>query len=100
MMQGRQNQGIQPGPAQGQFNAKEMMNDALSTQKHLTETYNTWANECVSPTLKNEFMSILEEEHQIQHDLFKDMQQRGWYQVEQADTNKVNQAKQKFQNVL
>jgi spore coat protein CotF len=45
-------------------------------------------------------MSILEDEHQIQHDLFKDMLQRGWYQVEQADTNKVNQAKQKFQNVL
>ena len=83
-----------------QFTPKEVMNDVLSTQKHLTDTYNTFANECACPTLKSEFMAILNEEHQLQHEVFCDMQQRGWYQVEQADQNKITQAKQKSQGML
>lgn len=85
---------------QSQFTDRERMDDALSSQKFLTETYNTWANECVSPVLKGEFMSILEDEHTLQHDIFCDMEKRGWYKTEPADQNKVCQAKQKFQNML
>jgi spore coat protein CotF len=78
------------------FGAKEMMEDVLSSQKWITESYNTFANECSSPALKSEFVNLLNEEHQIQHDLFSEMHKRGWYAVEQADQNKVSQAKQKY----
>ncbi len=81
------------------FGDREMMDDALSSQKFITEVYNTFANECTSGALKTEFMNILTEEHQIQHDIFAEMQKRGWYAPEAADQNKVNQAKQKFQNM-
>ena len=79
-----------------QFGDKEMMDDALSSQKFITEGYNTFANECATPALKTDFMNILNEEHQIQHELFMEAQKRGWYQVEAADQNKVTQAKQKY----
>ena len=75
---------------------QEMLTDALSSQKMMTDVYNTGANECANPALKADFMNILNEEHQIQHEIFSEMQKRGWYQTEQAPQDKVNQAKQKF----
>jgi hypothetical protein len=32
---------------------QEMMEDVLSSQKWITESYNTFANECSSPALKS-----------------------------------------------
>ena len=78
------------------FDDKAMMNDALISQKTLTQEYNTFANEAVTPSVRNEFLSILSEEHQIGADLFDAMNQRGWYQVPPADQMKIDKAKQKF----
>lgn len=80
------------------FGDQEIMYDALASQKFITEGYNSYANECASATLKTEFMNILNEEHQIQHDLFSEMQKRGWYPVESAEQNKIDQTKQKYQS--
>ena len=79
------------------FGEKEMLTDALASQKYVTENYNTFANECANPAVKNEFMDILNEEHQIQFELFSEMNKRGWYPLEQANQQKVSQAKQNFQ---
>ena len=75
---------------------KEMRNEFLISQKQLTSTYNTYAGECVSEQLRNTFLNILDDEHKIQADLFCDMQSNGWYQVEQAEPQKVTQARQKL----
>lgn len=81
----------------GSFGDRERMDDLLSSQKFITETYNTFANECVAPALKSEFINLLTEEHQLQHEIFTEMQKRGWYPTETAEQTKINQAKQKFQ---
>jgi len=78
------------------FTPKEMLDDSLNTQKHLTDTYNTWTNECDSNQLRGEFMNLLKEEHDIQHDVYTDLKNRGWYQPEDAPQTKVDEAKQKF----
>ena len=75
---------------------KEMLTDALSSEKFMTDHYNQYANECASPSLMNEFMNLLSEEHQIQHDVFNEMHKRGWYQTQEAPAEKVQQAKLKF----
>lgn len=80
----------------GQFGDKEMLEDSLSSQKFITDGYNTFANECASAQLKTDFMNLLNEEHQIQHEIFTEMQKRGWYQMEAAEQTKINQAKQKY----
>ena len=78
---------------------REMLTDALSSEKFMTENYNTYANECASPSLMNEFMNLLSEEHQIQHDVFSELQNRGWYPPPSAPAEKVQQAKMKFSNL-
>ena len=83
---------------QMQMQEKEVFDDILSSQKFTTDTYNTFANECVTPNIRSEFMKILTEEHQIQADVFDEMQKRGWYPTPAADQQKIQQAKQKFQN--
>lgn len=92
MMSNQQISGNQPN-----FPEKELMTDVLSSQKYLTESYNTYTNECVTPNVRDEFMKILQEEHQIQAEVFDTMKNRGWYQVPAAQQQKIQQAKQKYQ---
>ena len=78
------------------FQDQEMITDVLSTQKFITGDYNTVANEASAQNVKDTFMSILDDEHNIQHEIYLEMAKRGWYQTEAAEDNKVQQAKQKF----
>ena len=78
------------------FNEKEKLLDSLSSQKLITDCYNNYANECASNEVKGIFMNILNEEHVIQHDIFCEMQKRGWYNPPQAEQNKVKTAADKF----
>ncbi len=81
--------------AQG-FDDREIMNDALISQKFLTDDYNIFAGECSTPAVYNDFMTILAEEHQIQNEVFQEMSKRGWYQTQPAEQQKINEAKTKF----
>ena len=78
------------------FQDQERMTDVLTSQKTLTNGYNTFANEASSPAIKDALMGILSEEHEIQHRVFSEMARRGWYQTEMAEDNKIQQAKTKF----
>ncbi len=75
---------------------KEILQDGLISQKHLTESYNTYAGECTSEQLRNAFLNILDDEHRIQADIFCDLQSNGWYKTEPAEQQKVQQARQKY----
>lgn len=80
----------------GSFGDKEMFADVLCSEKMVASNYNMYATECVSPSLKSDMVNILNDQQQIQHEIFSEMKNRGWYNVEQADQNKINEAKQKF----
>ncbi len=51
---------------QGIYTEKEILGDALSAQKATTALFNTSANECVHEDVRQTFMHILNEEHEIQ----------------------------------
>lgn len=78
------------------FTDKEILNDGLSTQKATTDKFNTSANECANPQLRDTVMKILEQEHSIQYEVFNMMHQRGLYDTPAAQEQKIQQAKQKF----
>ena len=84
-------------PTLPNFGDKEILSDALSSQKFITENYNTFTNECSSPRVRSTFMKILKEEHMIQADVFNEMSLNGWYPAKMATAEEVNQAKTKFQ---
>ena len=82
------------------FDDREIMNDALISQKFLTDDYNIFAGECSTPSVYNDFMEILTEEHQIQNEVVQEMSKRGWDQAKPAEQQKINEAKQKFTGLI
>jgi len=87
---------IEPNKCAQYIGEKEILQDGLISQKHVTESYNTFAGECVNEQLRSTFLRILDEEHAIQANMFCTLQSNGWYQVEPAQQQKVDQARQKF----
>jgi spore coat protein CotF len=85
-----------PNQAVQLLGEKEILEDALISQKQITDSYNTFAGEAVNAQLRSTMLSILDDEHTIQADLFSCLQSHGWYQPEQAEHQKIVQARQKF----
>jgi spore coat protein CotF len=81
---------------QGIYTEKEILGDALSTQKATTELFNKSANECVHEDVREVMLDILEEEHEIQQDVFNMMHAQGLYPTPAADEKKVQQLKQQY----
>ena len=75
---------------------QQILQDALMSEKHMTDAYNLYAGECVNEQLRSTMLSILGDVHTIQSNLFSTMQEHGWYQVEQAEQQKIQQARQKL----
>ena len=80
------------------MNDQERMTDFICSEKKMSANYDTFASECVSLPLRDDFLKIFNQSHQIQTDLFKMAQSKGWYQVEQAPQAKVSQAYTRFSN--
>ncbi len=78
------------------YTDKEILADALTAEKTATNNYNTFANECVHDSVRETIKHCLEQEHSIQEDVFSMMHTRGYYPTPDAETNKVQSAKQKF----
>ncbi|MBP1926562.1 spore coat protein CotF [Sedimentibacter acidaminivorans] len=78
------------------YGEKEVLNEALSTEKSSTGTYNTFVNECANPQLRSDLMQILNNTHKMQADIFNEIQSKGMYQLCQAQQQKISQAKQKY----
>ena len=77
------------------YTDKEILQDTLMSQKHITDAYNTFAGECVSAQLRSTMLNILNDEHKIQADIFSSMQSKGWYKTENATKAKIQQTKTK-----
>lgn len=80
------------------FGDREIMDDALDSEKAMTGLYNTCAGECAGSALRSELMTLLCEEHQMQAEVFDEMSRRGWYCTEPAPKAKVDKAKERFAN--
>ena len=80
-----------------EYNEKEILGDALATQKMVTTLYNTFSNECVNEGLRSKLLDLLGEEHSTQQEVFKSMHERGFYPTPAAQQDKIDAAKQKFE---
>lgn len=81
------------------MNDQEIVTDLLLTEKKMSGNYNTFASECVNDQLRDAYVGMITSGHKTQTDLFKTGQQKGWYKVEQAPAQKIDQAVQKFSQV-
>lgn len=78
---------------------REIMDDILTSQKHISGVYNTFSNECVNQNLQDDMLKILKEEHSIQFSVFSDMQKKGWYNPATAQAQMIDETKTKFENI-
>ena len=84
----------------GIYTEKEILGDALSAQKSTTALFNTSANECVHGDLRETLLDILEDEHDIQQDVFDLMHSQGMYPTPSADDKKIQQLKQQYKQCV
>ena len=78
------------------FDDENILADALYSQKFITQQYNTFAGECVTTIIRDDLVSLLNEEHQIQAEIFEELQKRGLYNVEATSPQQLAQVKEKF----
>jgi spore coat protein CotF len=88
---------IQKSP---QMNDRDFVNDLLSTEKYMTTSYSTALHEASHDALYQDILSIFNETQQSQRDLYNLMFKNGWYSLEAADTQKLQQAYQQFNNYI
>lgn len=75
---------------------KEILADALNSEKAATNNYNSFSNECVHENVRHAMLQCLSQEHDIQQDLFEMMHAKGYYPTPAADEKKVQNAIQTF----
>jgi Spore coat protein len=81
---------------QSNLSEKEILNDALSSEKQLLHVYSTYLAEASCPNLRNELTRVFNETQQMQFELYKAMEQKGWYTIQNAELQQVQQAVNKF----
>ena len=79
------------------YTEKEILGDALNTEKNATNLYNLSANECVHENLRCTMMDLLQKEHDIQTYVFNKMHEMGFYPTPAAESKKMQDAKAKFE---
>ncbi|MDD2958201.1 MAG: spore coat protein [Lachnospiraceae bacterium] len=79
------------------YSEKEILGDALATAKFSTDNYNTFSNECAHENVRAAMMQILNDEHDIQNEVFHMMSAKGFYPTPAAEEKKITEARQKYQ---
>ena len=80
------------------YTDKEILADALTAEKAATNNYNAFANECKNLSVRNDILNLLNEEHQLESDVFDEMHRRGWYPTVLAEPLAIDEAKTKYEN--
>lgn len=78
------------------YTDKEILGDALTSEKTATNDYNTYSNECVHDNVRDVMLNLLEKEHDIQNEVFNMMHSRGLYPTPEAQNQKIQEAKDKY----
>lgn len=80
------------------YTEKEILSDGLAIAKYSTDNYNMFSNECSHENVRSTMLRILNEEHDIQDEVFHMMAAKGFYPTPAAEEKKIAEAKQKFQS--
>ncbi len=76
--------------------SKLIMNTLLTVTKEVSDILFHGSIESSTPNIHTTFRNILNETLDIQNEIFKFMEQKGWYTLEQIEQTKIDQAKNKF----
>lgn len=75
---------------------KELMEKELLIEKGICDLYLHGAIESPTAEVHETFKNALNESLDIQNKIYNLMAEKGWYNMQNIDQNKINQVKQKF----
>ncbi|WP_245824098.1 spore coat protein [Sporomusa malonica] len=75
---------------------RELLQLALNETKLTAASVNTFALEASSDTLRRDYLTVLGDVHNQEKQIFDLMQQKGYYNVKNANPQEIAQAKSKF----
>jgi len=78
---------------------KETLLDLLTTEKQLISGYTASIMEMDSEALRGTLTQNLTEAYRDQYGIFRNMNARGYYPLQMADANEVQQAAQTFAQI-
>ena len=78
------------------MNDQAIMENLLLTTKGMCDLYMHGTVESSTQNVHQAFDTALDDTLCMQDDIYKQMTAKGWYQVEQADAQQLQQVKQKF----
>jgi spore coat protein CotF len=89
-----------PVPKTPQMNDRDFINDILSYEKYMTDSYSTVLNEASHEALYQDLSAIFNETQNMQRELYNMMFKKGWYALEAEESQKVQQTHQQFTNYM
>lgn len=75
---------------------KLIMTNILDTSKSLCNLFNQGSIEANDTSFNTLFKKVLSNLHTMQHEIYKSMQDEGWYPTEDVKSPAVNKVKTKF----
>lgn len=73
------------------------MQAALQEETKLAGLYNTCVSVCTTPQLRDTMLTLLNEEHQIQFDLFTELHKRGWCRMQDSDPAQIQKLRKELE---
>ncbi|KGX85755.1 spore coat protein [Pontibacillus litoralis] len=83
-------------PKNAQMNERDFINDMLATEKYMTDSFCTALNEASCDHLYQDISTIFNETQDCQRNLYNLMFKNGWYSLEAAEQQKIQQSHQQF----
>ena len=75
---------------------RELMENMLMLEKGACDLMMHGTIESCSPDVHHAFSCSLNSSLQMQEQIYEKMQEKGWYPMQQADRQKIEQVRQKF----
>lgn len=76
---------------------KELVEDVLLTEKLICALYHYATTEASTQSLRAVYKETLNEELDMQNNVYQTMSQKGWYPSEQAEQKQIDKVKTKYQ---
>ncbi|PLR75978.1 hypothetical protein CU633_18090 [Bacillus sp. V3-13] len=80
------------------MNDRDRVNDILALEKYLTDSFNISAREASHPSLHQDIMTVLNETHQCQYEMYELMFRKGHYKLEAEQQATLDQSYNQFSN--
>jgi len=78
------------------MNDRMIAENVLSLLKGVSGLYLHGSIEAACPKVNEAFKQVLTDNLALQHNVFKLMEEKGWYQITKAEQQQIDQVKQKF----